>query len=125
MYHEYFSIVFVIIPKVHIELPLRDIFAIQFGRPLFSMIKRYRKPKIAIGMKTKKKESHSQCSLRNFVASSSPSSAAFLQSLHASFISLISLIFKSAMTLDLCLLLSIRNLYEDNPRVEILWCSYP
>ena len=37
-----------------------------------------------------KEESHSQCSLKNFVASSSPRSAAFLQSSHAPFISSIS-----------------------------------
>ena len=34
-------------------------------------------------------------------------------------------IFESAMTLDLCLLPLLENIYTENPNVEILWCSYP
>ncbi len=29
------------------------------------------------------------------------------------------------MTLDLCLLPLLENIYTENPNVEILWCSYP
>ena len=34
-------------------------------------------------------------------------------------------LFESAMTLFLYLLPLIKNMYADNPNVEILWCSYP
>ena len=34
-------------------------------------------------------------------------------------------IFESAMTLDLYLLPLIKNIYVENPNVEIPWCSHP
>ena len=34
-------------------------------------------------------------------------------------------IFESVMTLDLVLLPLIKNIYAENPNVEIPWCSHP